>query len=124
MYPGNAGGSNWGGVAVDSNRQILIANVIDMPWVVTLIPRDQVDQVRKDHPDAEIGLQEGTPYAMMRETLLSSLGLPCNKPPWGTIAAVDLSNRKNTLARAVGDRANLPQSRFQSNMARQILAVQ
>ena len=30
MYPGNAGGSNWGGVAVDPDRELLIANVMDM----------------------------------------------------------------------------------------------
>jgi quinoprotein glucose dehydrogenase len=39
MYPGNAGGSNWGGVAVDPERQLLIANVHDWPWIVKLIPR-------------------------------------------------------------------------------------
>ncbi len=91
MYPGNAGGSNWGGVAVDPNRQILIANVIDMAWVVTLIPSDQIERARKENPGAEIGRQEGTPYAMMRKMLISSLDLPCNPPPWGTLAAVDLS---------------------------------
>ena len=31
---------------------------------------------------------------MMRETLLSPIGTPCNPPPWGTIAALDLQQRK------------------------------
>ena len=31
---------------------------------------------------------------MMRETLLSPIGTPCNPPPWGTIAALDLHQRK------------------------------
>jgi quinoprotein glucose dehydrogenase len=92
MYPGNAGGTNWGGVAVDPNRQILIANVIDMPWVVTLIPADEVAQARKDNPGVEIGTQEGTPYGVKREMLVSSMDLPMNEPPWGTLAAVDLSS--------------------------------
>jgi len=91
MYPGNAGGSNWGGIAVDPIRQILVANVMDMPWVVTLIPADRIDEERRKHPDSEIGRQEGTPYGMRREMLVSSLVLPCNPPPWGTIAAVDLN---------------------------------
>ena len=30
----------------------------------------------------------GTPYVMRRKPLLSPLGLPCNAPPWGTLAAV------------------------------------
>lgn len=91
MYPGNAGGTNWGGVAVDANRQILIANVLDMAWVVTLIPADEVAQARKDDPGAEIGTQEGTPYGMKREMLVSSLELPCSEPPWGSLAAIDLA---------------------------------
>ena len=91
MYPGNAGGSNWGGVAVDTDRQILIANVIDMPWVVTLIPAERIEQARKEHPNVEIGHQEGTPYGVMREMLISSIELPCNTPPWGTLAAIDLA---------------------------------
>jgi quinoprotein glucose dehydrogenase len=92
MYPGNAGGSNWGGVAVDPERQILIANVIDAAWEVMLFPADQIEQVRKEHPHIEIGQQRGTPYAMTRRLLLSPLDLPCNPPPWGTLAAVDLNN--------------------------------
>ena len=90
MYPGNSGGSNWGGIAVDKQRQILVANVMDLAWVVTLLPKSEFEQAKKDNPGLEIVPQEGTPYAMRRETFLSSLGLPCNPPPWGTLAAIDL----------------------------------
>lgn len=90
MYPGNAGGSNWGGVAVDGERQILIANVMDMAWVVTLIPADEIDDVRQKGK-AGISRQAGTPFGMRREMLVSPLELPCNSPPWGTLAAVDLN---------------------------------
>ena len=31
---------------------------------------------------------------MMREVLLSPIGLPCNPPPWGTLSAIDLNSRK------------------------------
>ena len=34
---------------------------------------------------------KGTPYVMRRKALLSPLGLPCNPPPWGTLAAVEAS---------------------------------
>src|SRR5690606_10528371 len=40
----------------------------------------------------EFGAQRGTPYAMKRLTLLSSAGFPCNPPPWGIMAAVDLGS--------------------------------
>ena len=38
MNPGYAGGSNWGGVAVDAGRQIAVTNVIQTPALVRLIP--------------------------------------------------------------------------------------
>ena len=92
MYPGNAGGSNWGGVAVDETRGLIIANTMDLAWAVTLFEADQLDDMRARYPDAEFALQRGTPFHMMRETLLSPLGVPCNPPPWGTLAAVDLAS--------------------------------
>lgn len=90
MYPGNAGGSNWGGIAADPNRHIVVANVMDMAWKVTLIPSSEYEQARKDNPGVEIAPQYGTPYALKREMLVSSLELPCSPPPWGSLAAVDL----------------------------------
>ncbi|MBI2421283.1 MAG: pyrroloquinoline quinone-dependent dehydrogenase [Candidatus Hydrogenedentes bacterium] len=90
MYPGCAGGSNWGGVAVDPERQILIANAINLAWVVTLISRDKYDEVKKNNPHTEVVPQDGTPYGMRRDVLASSLDLPCNPPPWGTYTAIDL----------------------------------
>ena len=90
MYPGNGGGSNWGGIAVDPERQILVANTMDLPWVVSLIPADELAEARKNNPGVEIGSQTGTPFGMRREMLVSKFGLPCNPPPWGTLAAIDL----------------------------------
>ena len=91
MYPGNAGGVNWGGVAVDPVHQILIANAQDFPWAVWLFPAEDYERQRAEHPGSEVSPQRGLPYGMRRETLMSPLGLPCNPPPWGTLAAVDLA---------------------------------
>jgi quinoprotein glucose dehydrogenase len=90
IFPGNAGGSNWGGVAVDPARGLLVANVMSIAFVVTLLPADQYESARRENPGVEISPQTGTPYALRRERLISPLGLPCNAPPWGTLAAVDL----------------------------------
>lgn len=91
MYPGNAGGSNWGGVAVDPERQLLVANVMDLAWIVSLLPSEEFDAARRANPWVEISPQRGTPYAMRREMLSSDWDLPCNPPPWGTLAAIDLA---------------------------------
>jgi quinoprotein glucose dehydrogenase len=92
MYPGNAGGSNWGGVAIDPTRQVLIANVQDFPWAVTLIPRKDFPG-RSGTPESgvEFAPQTGASHGMRREPILSPLGVPCNSPPWGSLVAVDLS---------------------------------
>jgi quinoprotein glucose dehydrogenase len=50
MFPGNSGGSNWGGVAVDPERQLLVANVMDLAWQVTLIPPDEFERARAERP--------------------------------------------------------------------------
>ncbi len=92
MVPGNAGGSNWGGIAWDPDRQLAIANTIHLPFVVALIPRDDFEELANSgqYPGAEFAAQTGTPYGMRRSALMSSLGMPCVKPPWGTLAAVDM----------------------------------
>jgi quinoprotein glucose dehydrogenase len=92
MYPGNAGGINWGGVAVDPVRRVLITNVNQIPFLVSLRPSAQLDpaQVSGGMRSGEYAPQRGTPYAMRRKLFLSPLGVPCTPPPWGKLVAVDL----------------------------------
>lgn len=92
MLPGNAGGSNWGGVAFDPQRQIAVADTMDLAFLVALIPRDQLDAELKDpqYDDWEFGRQRGTPYAMRRKVFKGHLGIPCLTPPWGKLTAVDM----------------------------------
>jgi quinoprotein glucose dehydrogenase len=94
LLPGYAGGSNWGGVAFDPATQTLIANTMNVPFVVALVPRAQVDAQRAsgDYKGWEWGRQDGTPYAMRRRMLASPIGLPCIAPPWGQLAAIDLAS--------------------------------
>lgn len=94
--PGNAGGSNWGSVAIDPTRRVAFANVTNLAFEVRLIPRADFER-EKAAGRGLLGLREfapqhGTPYAMMREPLLSPLMLPCTPPPWGTFAAVSLDD--------------------------------
>jgi quinoprotein glucose dehydrogenase len=90
MYPGNAGGSNWGGIAVDPGRQVALVRSSDLAWIVRLIPRAEFQAEADAHPGHEYRPQLGTPFGMRRDMLMSPLGLPCVEPPWGTLAAIDL----------------------------------
>jgi quinoprotein glucose dehydrogenase len=99
VFPGNLGMFEWGGIAVDPVRQIAIANPIAMPFVSKLIPRgpDNPAAPNDAHPSgSEIGVQPmyGTPFGVILQGFLSPLGLPCLRPPWGYMAAIDLKTMK------------------------------
>jgi quinoprotein glucose dehydrogenase len=94
MQPGNAGGANWGGVAFDPKRQLAVVNTMNLPFVVALIPRAELQKQREseNYKDFEFARQEGTPYGMRRTAFKSGLGIPCVKPPWGMLTAVDMEH--------------------------------
>lgn len=82
-YPGFLGGMNWGSMAYDGQRNLLVTGVNRLPLWVRLDPRP---------PGSQSGNMIGTPYTMTRQPILSSNRLPCTKPPWGTLVAVDLDS--------------------------------
>ena len=94
MQPGNAGGSNWGGIAFDPKRQLAVANTMTLPFVVALIARAELQAQRESgkYEDFEFARQAGTPYGMRRAAFKSGLGIPCVKPPWGVLTAVDMEH--------------------------------
>lgn len=97
LSPSSIGGVNWGSLAYDSERQLIIAAVNHVPMVATLIPRDRFEPMSKleRYSDSEFAAQSGTAYGVRRELLVSPLGLPCTAPPWGSLAAMDL--RRNAI---------------------------
>jgi len=92
IYPGTAGGMNWGGPAYDPQRKWMIVNVTNVPQVVILVPREQIEGIEGISLEAgnDVAAALGTPYGVRREWLLSPLGAPCVKPPWGELVAVDM----------------------------------
>jgi quinoprotein glucose dehydrogenase len=97
LLPSYIGGVDWGGVAFDEDRQRVIAAVNRLPMLATLIPRAQYEEQASSglYPGAQFSRQEGAPYGIRREPLLSPWGLPCTAPPWGTLVDVDL--RRNRI---------------------------
>jgi quinoprotein glucose dehydrogenase len=92
--PGNGSGTNWGSAAFDHERRLLVLNTTRLMTLVQLLPREAFEAERaaseKAGEDWEYGRQGDAPYGMRRRTVLSSSGVPCNPPPWGTLAAVAL----------------------------------
>ena len=99
VFPSNVGGVNWGSAAYDPQRHLLFVDTNRLPILVKLIPKDELAEARKNASDldrlhGEFARQTGAPFAMFRTPLLAPSGLPCNAPPWGTVAAVDLFEGK------------------------------
>jgi len=94
--PGYGGGIEWGGLAFDPVHQTAFVNTNDVPMVVALIPRAQYQAERHSskYQDWDFSRMQGTPYGMRRKALLSPLHIPCVKPPWGQLAAVDMESGK------------------------------
>lgn len=110
VYPGWAGGVNWGGIAFDPVRQRVIIAAMEMPMVVTLVPRAPVDQwaAMRDSGEfegSEFSPMDGTPFGMRREPLVSPLGVPCTAPPWGKLLAIDLVPGRTRWERPLGTTA-------------------
>jgi quinoprotein glucose dehydrogenase len=94
LYPGTAGGVNWGGVAYDPGRRLVVANLNRIAQSITLVPRDAPDDGEASRRERILFPQQGTPYRAILAVVLSPLGIPCVPPPWGTLAAVDLTSGK------------------------------
>jgi len=95
VFPGNAGGVNWGSTAFDPELHLLIMNTNHLAMWVKLIERDKLASVYSERENnrmtGEFARQTGAPYAMYRESFLSpEHKLPCTPPPWGTVEAVDV----------------------------------
>lgn len=100
QYPGFAGGMNWGSVAIDEGSNVLIVNALQMGNHLKLYPRAEVTPTTKLGFGG--GLQRGTPYAAFTTPFLSPLFVPCQQPPYGEIAAIDLQTRSLLWRRPMG----------------------
>ncbi|EHJ93458.1 glucose/quinate/shikimate family membrane-bound PQQ-dependent dehydrogenase [Vreelandella boliviensis] len=94
IYPGNVGVMNWGGVAVDPERQALFTGAKYLAFVSTLVPREEVEEAEGSASEQGLQINAGAPYAVKLGPLLSVLGLPCQAPSWGDVAGIDLQSNE------------------------------
>jgi quinoprotein glucose dehydrogenase len=120
-YSGYNGGSDWGGVAVDPARGVIVANYNDMPNYSRLVPREEADRLgwaprsaARGKPGGAEGAgdpQTGTPYAVDVNAgwRLPFTRLLCKEPPYGGIRAIELATGRTLWDRPFGTaRANGP----------------
>lgn len=126
QYPGYNGGSDWGSVAIDPVRRLLIANYNDIPNLNQLIPRQDADAmglkpIYAPKPDetslskagSKSGKGEGgastypqvnAPYAIRVNAGWRNwgTGVPCSAPPYGGIRAISLDTGKTVWDEPLG----------------------
>ena len=115
-YPGYNGGSDWGGIAVDPARGLIIANYNDMPNYNRLVPRAKANKLgwasREQARGGNMGKgaegagdpQVHTPYAISVNAgwRLPATGMLCKQPPYGGIRAIDIRTGKTVWDRPLG----------------------
>ena len=128
QYPGYNGGSDWGGVAVDPVRGVIVANYNDMPNHNILVPRAEADKrgwfprddpryIEREKEAANRGgnlskskaegagdPQTGVPYAINVNAgwRVKFTGLLCKQPPYGGIRTIDLRTGRTLWDRPFG----------------------
>ncbi|CAM6543134.1 pyrroloquinoline quinone-dependent dehydrogenase [Leclercia adecarboxylata] len=102
-YPDSAGGVQWGGVAFDPNKQIAIVNTSHIVQYVKLYSREDYDKADKSAGnESGFAPQEGAPYGLRLMVANNWLGMPCWKPPFGEIVALDMHTGDVKWRRPVG----------------------
>jgi membrane-bound PQQ-dependent dehydrogenase (glucose/quinate/shikimate family) len=100
QYPGFAGGMNWGSVTVHEAQQLMVVQSLHLANHVRLVPRAKVTD--KTPIGFGGGPQSGTPYLAYTTPWLSPIFVPCQRPPYGEMAVVDLRTRKTLWQRPLG----------------------
>ena len=102
VYPGNFGTFNWGGIAVDPENGVMFGMPTYLAFTSKLIPRDNLGETETNKGEQGVNANEGADYAVEMGPFLSPLGVPCQQPPWGTIAGADLSTGEIAYQRRNG----------------------
>ena len=103
-FPGMVGGPNWGGVAYDPQAGYLLVvtqNVGALGWMVDAAP------------DAPLPYERAAPRPGGFDVALRDGGqrLPCQKPPWGELIAVEAATGDIAWRVPLGSSDELPEGR-------------
>ena len=117
--PGELGGIDWGGLSVDEGRGVMIVNSNIMADWDEMVPRDRADAehlftsrdprsrtLPKPHFEGQAAAMEGTPYAIHFKGFLNPLDIPCQRPPYGYLTAVDMKSGQVIWQHTLGDASN------------------
>lgn len=97
LFPGLAGGPNWGGVAFDPNSKLAFVFASDLGTIGWL-----------EETGEEFPYRLSTPRPSAFAVNIGGQVLPCQQPPWSHLTAVDTTSGKIAWRMPVGVSESLP----------------
>jgi quinoprotein glucose dehydrogenase len=102
LFPGLTGGPNWGGVAFDPNSRlayVFSADIGTFGWMEAADEGADLPYVRRGPRPANF------------DVAIDGQRLPCQKPPWGQLTAVDTTTGDIAWRQPIGVSESLPAGR-------------
>lgn len=125
QFPGGTGGVNWGGMAVDPTKGYIYVNAHDTSLVGWVQKKDpdvtySFEAVGSKQPYDRASINGVGPFFSFTAPLSGKYGengrpegpsLPCSKPPWARLVAVDANTGEIAWASTLGINEALPQGK-------------
>lgn len=125
QFPGGIGGVNWGGVAVDPTTNHIFVNALDtslVGWVQDKDPDEtySFEAVGSTQPYDRASVDGVGPFFSFSASLagigedgreLPGANLPCQKPPWARLVAVDADTAEIVWESVLGIVEDLPEDK-------------
>ncbi len=102
-FPSTAGGVEWGGGALDPRTNTYVVNSSAVAQIYKLIPREKYKEITKNGTPDGYYPQTGSPYGFYLTNFVNKWGMPCWKPPYGTLSAYDLNTGKLLWKKPFGE---------------------
>lgn len=102
LFPGLTGGPNWGGVSFDPSTKyayVFSGDIGSFGWV------------EESEPGSEYPMERQSPRPGSFQVNIDGMQLPCQKPPWGTLSAVDTETGEIAWQQPVGLSEVLPEDK-------------
>jgi quinoprotein glucose dehydrogenase len=123
IFPGATGGTNWGGMATDQQRGLVFVytqNQGQMGWVEKKKPGVSYafDEAQSKLEYTRASVNGPGPFFTFSAPAGEGLGnLPCQRPPWGQLNAVDANTGDVLWQVPVGTVAGLPAGKQNTGLA-------
>lgn len=114
LFPGLTGGPNWGGPAFDKDSGLIFVyatNLGSLGWMEESVAQSNVPYALK------------TPKSRNFEVTLNGQRMPCQKPPWGQLTAVDSATGTIAWRKPIGLTSELPKGRQQTGRPGRAAAI-